>query len=180
MRSVTVVTKASVFGDTTLDIELLDKGDVKAIVQESLAPVRQDLAEQDAKIADLNDKISGLKSEIGSLREEIKSRNADIAATVADLKKSLCSDFIKQCNEDIQGYFGKLIEYADRISRDAATLQSLQKTINEQYAVTTAIAQYFCECYKADLERREKELSQESERLAALASCLSQTQKPTD
>lgn len=201
MRSVSVVTKSGIVHDEKQTIELIDKADVKAIVQQSLGSIRQELEEQEGKISDLRSQISALqrntsehKEEIAALKKNIIATSKQITDSTGDLnqkfdahreavfaalealKKSLCSDFINKCSEDVQRYFRQLIEYAEKISNDAAAMQKMQKTIEEQYMATSAVAQYFCDYYKSELKRREEEILQESERLSILNSALPQTQ----
>lgn len=119
-----------------------------------------------------------------------------------DLKKNFSSEFIKFCRNDIWGYFDMLKKYTEKVSADAekinsniATLRSVQETaekkINndiealrslqeaakENFAATSAIAQYFCDFYKADLKRRAEELSVKSQRIDSLVSKLEQMKK---
>lgn len=119
-----------------------------------------------------------------------------------DLKKNFSSEFIKFCRNDIWGYFDMLKKYTEKVSADAekinsniATLRSVQETaekkINndiealrslqeaakENFAATSAIAQFFCDFYKADLKRRAEELSVKSQRIDSLVSKLEQMKK---
>lgn len=119
-----------------------------------------------------------------------------------DLKKNFSSEFIKFCRNDIWGYFDMLKKYTEKVSADAekinsniATLRSVQETtekkINndiealrslqeaakENFAATSAIAQFFCDFYKTDLKRRAEELSVKSQRIDSLVSKLEQMKK---
>ena len=119
-----------------------------------------------------------------------------------DLKKNFSAEFIKFCRNDIWGYFDMLKKYTEKVSADAekinsniATLRSVQETaekkINndiealrslqeaakENFAATSAIAQFFCDFYKADLKRRAEELSVKSQRIDSLVSKLEQMKK---
>lgn len=119
-----------------------------------------------------------------------------------DLKKNFSSEFIKFCRNDIWGYFDMLKKYTEKVSADAekinsniATLRSVQETtekkINndiealrslqeaakENFAATSAIAQFFCDFYKTDLKRRAEELSVKSQRIDSLVSKLEQMEK---
>ena len=119
-----------------------------------------------------------------------------------DLKKNFSSEFIKFCRNDIWGYFDMLKKYTEKVSGDAekinsniATLRSVQETtekkINndiealrslqeaakENFAATSAIAQFFCDFYKTDLKRRAEELSVKSQRIDSLVSKLEQMKK---
>lgn len=119
-----------------------------------------------------------------------------------DLKKNFSSEFIKFCRNDIWGYFDMLKKYTEKVSADVekinsniATLRSVQETaekkINndiealrslqeaakENFAATSAIAQFFCDFYKADLKRRAEELSVKSQRIDSLVSKLEQMKK---
>ncbi len=122
--------------------------------------------------------------------------------TMDDLKKNFSSEFINFCRNDIWGYFDMLKKYTEKVSADAekinsniATLRSVQETaekkINndiealrslqeaakENFAATSAIAQFFCDFYKADLKRRAEELSVKSQRIDSLVSKLEQIKK---
>ena len=119
-----------------------------------------------------------------------------------DLKKNFSSEFIKFCRNDIWGYFDMLKKYTENVSGDAkkinsniATLQnmqeaaekkinndiealrSLQEAAKENFAATSAIAQFFCDFYKAELQHRAKELSVKSQRIDSLVSKLEQMKK---
>lgn len=119
-----------------------------------------------------------------------------------DLKKNFSSEFIKFCRDDIWGYFDMLKKYTEKVSGDAekinsniATLRSVQETtekkINndiealrslqeaakENFAATSAIAQFFCDFYKAELQHRAEELSVKSQRIDSLVSKLEQMKK---
>lgn len=119
-----------------------------------------------------------------------------------DLKKNFSSEFIKFCRNDIWGYFDMLKKYTEKVSADAekinsniATLRSVQETtekkINndiealrslqeaakENFAATSAIAQFFCDFYKAELQHRAEELSVKSQRIDSLVSKLEQMKK---
>ena len=119
-----------------------------------------------------------------------------------DLKKNFSSEFIKFCRNDIWGYFDMLKKYTEKVSADAekinsniATLRSVQETtekkINndiealrslqeaakENFAATSAIAQFFCDFYKTDLKRKAEELSVKSQRIDSLVSKLEQMKK---
>ena len=202
MKKVSIVTKSGVLHDEIQNLELLEKGDVTAIVQRSLGAIRNEIEEQkeristlDGKISDLQQKIAEHNAAIGTLSEniseasrenetsiedlnqKIESKYGAIVGTIAELKKTLCSDFIQKCSEDVQGYFKKLAEYAEKISRDVAALQNEQKAMDEQYGVVSALAQYFCDSCNADLKHREEELAQEAKRLSVLKSYLPQSEK---
>ena len=119
-----------------------------------------------------------------------------------DLKKNFSSEFIKFCRNDIWGYFDMLKKYTEKVSADAekinsniATLRSVQETtekkINndiealrslqeaakENFAATSAIAQFICDFYKTDLKRKAEELSVKSQRIDSLVSKLEQMKK---
>lgn len=119
-----------------------------------------------------------------------------------DLKKNFSSEFIKFCRNDIWGYFDMLKKYTEKVSADAekinsniatlrsvqeeaeekinsdiAALQRLQEAAKENFAATSAIAQFFCDFYKADLKRRAEELSVKSQRIDSLVSKLEQMKK---
>ena len=101
-----------------------------------------------------------------------------------DLKKNFSSEFIKFCRDDIWGYFDMLKKYTEKVSGDAekinsdiAALRSLQEAAKENFAATSAIAQFFCDFYKTDLKRRAEELSVKSQRIDSLVSKLEQMKK---
>jgi chromosome segregation ATPase len=197
MRSLSVVTKSGVLSDETETIELIDTADVKALIQKSLGPIRKDVAEQDGKIASIRNQISVLQREISAHKENIDALGKNISKTskqicdlsvdlnlkidthktamselIEALKKTLCSDFMKKCSDDVQGYFRQLIEYAEKISQDAVLMQNIQKSMEEQYNATSVIAKFFCDYYRSELKRREELLQQDSERLAVFNSFL--------
>lgn len=190
MRTVTVVTKSGLVNDETEDIELLDSGDVKKLIQQSLNTIRKDLEEHDKNISNLNGKIATLERNVSAQKESIDAlddKSKQISCTLEELKlkidniikdmgNALRSDFIQKCSEDVRGYFQSLVEYAEKLAGDAEALKNVQRNIDEQYAAIFAIAQYFRDCYKADLKHREEELLQETQRLAVLTSCLPQSQ----
>lgn len=132
----------------------------------------------------------------------VESHQRQNLKAMDDLKKNFSSEFIKFCRNDIWGYFDMLKKYTEKVSADAekinsniATLRSVQETtekkINndiealrslqeaakENFAATSAIAQFFCDFYKADLKRRAEELSVKSQRIDSLVSKLEQMKK---
>lgn len=132
----------------------------------------------------------------------VESHQRQNLKAMDDLKKNFSSEFIKFCRNDIWGYFDMLKKYTEKVSADAekinsniATLRSVQETtekkINndiealrslqeaakENFAATSAIAQFFCDFYKTDLKRRAEELSVKSQRIDSLVSKLEQMKK---
>ncbi len=132
----------------------------------------------------------------------VESHQRQNLKAMEDLKKNFYSEFIKFCRDDIWGYFNMLKKYTEKVSADAekinsniATLRSVQETtekkINndiealrslqeaakENFAATSAIAQFFCDFYKTDLKRRAEELSVKSQRIDSLVSKLEQMKK---
>lgn len=132
----------------------------------------------------------------------VESHQRQNLKAMDDLKKNFSSEFIKFCRNDIWGYFDMLKKYTEKVSADAekinsniATLRSVQETtekkINndiealrslqeaakENFAATSAIAQFFCDFYKTDLKRRAEELSVKSQRIDSLVSKLEQMEK---
>ena len=75
MRSVSVVTKSGIVSDDKQNIELIEKSDVKAIVQQSLGSVRTELKEHDEKISNLRDQISALQRDISAHKEDIEKEH---------------------------------------------------------------------------------------------------------
>lgn len=129
----------------------------------------------------------------------VESHQRQNLKAMDDLKKNFSSEFIKFCRNDIWGYFDMLKKYTEKVSADAekinsniATLRSVQETaekkINndiealrslqeaakENFAATSAIAQFFCDFYKAELQHRAEELSVKSQRIDSLVSKLAQ------
>lgn len=132
----------------------------------------------------------------------VESHQRQNLKAMDDLKKNFSAEFIKFCRNDIWGYFDMLKKYTEKVSADAekinsniATLRSVQETaekkINndiealrslqeaakENFAATSAIAQFFCDFYKTDLKRRAEELSVKSQRIDSLVSKLEQMKK---
>ena len=132
----------------------------------------------------------------------VESHQRQNLKAMDDLKKNFSSEFIKFCRNDTWGYFDMLKKYTEKVSADAekinsniATLRSVQETtekkINndiealrslqeaakENFAATSAIAQFFCDFYKTDLKRRAEELSVKSQRIDSLVSKLEQMKK---
>ena len=132
----------------------------------------------------------------------VESHQRQNLKAMDDLKKNFSSEFKKFCHDDIWGYFDMLKKYTEKVSADAekinsniATLRSVQETtekkINndiealrslqeaakENFAATSAIAQFFCDFYKTDLKRRAEELSVKSQRIDSLVSKLEQMKK---
>lgn len=132
----------------------------------------------------------------------VESHQRQNLKAMDDLKKNFSSEFKKFCRDDIWGYFDMLKKYTEKVSADAekinsniATLRSVQETtekkINndiealrslqeaakENFAATSAIAQFFCDFYKTDLKRRAEELSVKSQRIDSLVSKLEQMEK---
>lgn len=132
----------------------------------------------------------------------VESHQRQNLKAMDDLKKNFSSEFKKFCRDDIWGYFDMLKKYTEKVSGDAekinsniATLRSVQETaekkINndiealrslqeaakENFAATSAIAQFFCDFYKTDLKRRAEELSVKSQRIDSLVSKLEQMKK---
>ena len=111
----------------------------------------------------------------------IESHQRQNLKAMDDLKKNFSSEFIKFCRDDIWGYFDMLKKYTEKVSDDAekinsniATLQNLQEAAKENFAATSAIAQFFCDFYKAELQHRAEELSVKSQRIDSLVSKLEQ------
>lgn len=132
----------------------------------------------------------------------VESHQRQNLKAMDDLKKNFSSEFIKFCRNDIWGYFDMLKKYTEKVSADAekinsniatlrsvqeaaeqkinndiAALQNLQEAAKENFAATSAIAQFFCDFYKADLKRRAEELSVKSQRIDSLVSKLEQMKK---
>lgn len=143
-------------------------------------------------IADSAQQHRFLSAELKQRLEAFQQKNQTIVEShqrqnlkaMEDLKKNFSSEFIKFCRDDIWGYFDMLKKYTEKVSGDAekinsniATLQNLQDAAKENFAATSAIAQFFCDFYKTDLKRRAEELSVKSQRIDSLVSKLEQMKK---
>ena len=189
MNNITVVVKAGVFKDETREIAIPEKSDVKAWIQESLRPIREELASCGGKISDsqrkqteLQDFISAIKDELNKLsqstRTNIEATNKRLAtiennqaqweSCLQTLANYLSQNFIAQCREDVEKYFTRLSEETKALKEESQQIIEKQQSVSEQLALAVKIADFFCERYKLQLLNSEKELSHITQLAAAL------------
>lgn len=122
------------------------------------------------------DDIWGYFDMLKKYTEKVSGDAEKINSNIATLR-SVQEAGERKINSNIATLRSVQEEAEEKINSDIAALQRLQEAAKENFAATSAIAQFFCDFYKADLKRRAEELSVKSQRIDSLVSKLEQMKK---
>lgn len=186
MKTITVVTNASVWGDEKENIIILDENDVNRLVSSRIATIQDDIKDINRDIGkkekSLNDAINSLKSGVLKNAADVDEQMKNLSDQINNLQnsfqkkgKELSDTFVKECSADVKKYFETLSEYAKMIEKEVSNIRESKQLIDEQLKLSSAIAKYFLNLFEADLEKSSEELSTRKVLIEEMTSLLAQT-----
>lgn len=124
MTPIKVVTEAHWDGDKTVDLEILDKSDIRDEIKTAL--VKYSTSEDMERMIDQS--VSELRSYVDSNAQEA---HAEFAKLMEDglekLQKAFSDDFVETCRGDMRDYLRELGDWAKKVDQKTKQLENMHK-----------------------------------------------------
>ncbi|MGI5868155.1 MAG: hypothetical protein ACOX9C_01745 [Kiritimatiellia bacterium] len=190
------VTKSRILGDDEVACaDLLEQDDVERL----LAPMKSAIVNVDAArkhdVQNALDRCEGLKrqleaeggalsNDMAEIRASLKRRDGELEAYRDKMLRAIREETQGRWKADVEKtlapHFKHLAEQIKALAEERAALEAQGRMLARQSETIQAIARYFVEAFRSDLDARESELTRAKRRVETLVSALAETRESAE